>query len=313
MSDKETDSTLEFLSAEEIAAMAEDDDTEVGDVENAGEEEGEGDGGQAAQGDAEAQPKSAEAVKPDADDDTGKPAAANSGEPGDEGELEDKGRHDDNLIRMNATLPDDFGAKLEHIKEQKKELATQLMEGDIDIAEFTVKNAELDDQKDELSELRVKAEVAKEINAAQATNREQAWQNAQNEFFADSNNKIYSKEAENGNIMFAALAQAIGQLSEDENGRNYSNERLLAEADKMVRKAFNIGAAPVVPPTTQPKPQTNKVADIPKTLGGLPAAEASETGTGGEFDYLDKLDGLDLERAIARLTPEQEERYLRAG
>jgi hypothetical protein len=40
----------------------------------------------------------------------------------------------------------------------------------------------------------------------------------------------------------------------------------------------------------------------------MPAAAAPEVGR-GEFTHLDNLNGLDLERAVAALSPEQRERW----
>jgi hypothetical protein len=66
-------------------------------------------------------------------------------------------------------------------------------------------------------------------------------------------------------------------------------------------------AAPV--PTRQPKPVDRST--LPPTLAGVPvAADAAITS---EFAHLAGLEGSSLERALARLTPEQQERYLDAA
>jgi hypothetical protein len=51
--------------------------------------------------------------------------------------------------------------------------------------------------------------------------------------------------------------------------------------------------------------------DIPKTLANVPSAEANEDG-GDEFAWLDKLKGMDYERALSKLSENERERYMAA-
>ena len=48
----------------------------------------------------------------------------------------------------------------------------------------------------------------------------------------------------------------------------------------------------------------------PPTLGDVPAAAETGAGKDDKFTDLDRLSGMDLERALARLTPEEERQYL---
>lgn len=60
---------------------------------------------------------------------------------------------------------------------------------------------------------------------------------------------------------------------------------------------------------TKPKPAGRQPAPGPRALGETPAAGLTKTG-GGEFAHLDNIEGEELEREMAKLTPEQEKRYL---
>lgn len=51
------------------------------------------------------------------------------------------------------------------------------------------------------------------------------------------------------------------------------------------------------------------LSQIPPTISTLPSATSVDGGQGGEFAYLDNLAGLELERAIASLRPDQKARW----
>jgi hypothetical protein len=68
------------------------------------------------------------------------------------------------------------------------------------------------------------------------------------------------------------------------------------------------GAAPTAPPVR--KPAAADRSTLPPTLAGVPAA--ADASVGSEFAHLDGLEGTALEKALARMTPDQQERYLGA-
>jgi hypothetical protein len=67
-------------------------------------------------------------------------------------------------------------------------------------------------------------------------------------------------------------------------------------------------AAPAPTPAPTPRPAPNLNTIPPTTRGAPPAADSSIAQ--GEFAHLDSLSGIELEKAVAKLTPEQQERYL---
>jgi hypothetical protein len=99
----------------------------------------------------------------------------------------------------------------------------------------------------------------------------------------------------------------------------------LEQAHKKVMIEFEIAPAaapaaakPAAQPVVAAKSEnivakTNRKAPnleaIPPTLGALPSATSVDGGDGGEFAHLEGLAGMEYERALARLTPEQQARY----
>jgi hypothetical protein len=71
-------------------------------------------------------------------------------------------------------------------------------------------------------------------------------------------------------------------------------------------------AAPV-PATPTPKRDTSPVdrSTLPPTLAGVPVA--ADASISSEFAHLEGLDAIELERAVARMTPEQQERWVDAA
>ena len=109
--------------------------------------------------------------------------------------------------------------------------------------------------------------------------------------------------------MFAQEATARGLV--DVPGNLAASKAALQEAqDYMLRRHGK--ATPAASPS-QPAPQARKPAppdrsQFPPTLANVPAA--ADATIVNEFAHLENLEGSALERALARLTPDQQERYL---
>lgn len=183
------------------------------------------------------------------------------------------------------------------IQTKLAELDQQLEEGDIDIVEYTR-------QRDPLIRQQTHIELAQQFNAQQA---EQLWKHEQSMFF--SQNREYRTDP----VLNGALRSVFKQLDTEENAGK-SGYELLLEAKQMVEA--RIGGATAKPqeetkPDSPPRPRTSARAgtQLPKTLADTIPADENQTNQ-DEFAHLDKLEGLDYERALAKLTPDQERRYL---
>jgi hypothetical protein len=63
---------------------------------------------------------------------------------------------------------------------------------------------------------------------------------------------------------------------------------------------------------TKPAGKAPDLSKIPPNISRAPAAAASKTGAddgGGEFAHLESLSGMALEKAVARLSPDQQARW----
>jgi hypothetical protein len=111
----------------------------------------------------------------------------------------------------------------------------------------------------------------------------------------------------------------VKQLASRPENANKSETWFLEEAHKKVMIEFGItppaagkadkpaAAQPAKP--AKPAPRTPDLSNVPRGVGGLPSAAASDPGDDGEFGHIAKLDGIEFERAIASMTPAQRARY----
>lgn len=194
-----------------------------------------------------------------------------------------------------------YDAKMAEFAEVKKALRTQLNDGSISLDEYDERKDAILDQERDLREHQFKSQIASEQNQQAALQR---WQWEQERFFADEKNALYKDR-----YLLVAFDAAVKDLAADENNANKSAQFFLQEADRIVRERFNAKDAKEQSPRPSRKPDLTL---IPKTLGQLPSAELPETG-GDEFAHLDKLDGIALERALSKLSSEQQVRYLEAA
>lgn len=255
-------------------------------------------------------------------DGKGADAGAANGGDGAAADVDDDGAGETFQATYRATLPDDFDAQVQANKDATKALTDAFKAGDIEVDEYEAKREELTAKRDELTALRIKSEISAETSAQAA---EQRWAWECERFYEQPENEIYKNP-----IRLAAHDAAVRNLVSDEalkahpERAKWSGAKILREADAMVRAEMGGSTA------TQPKPETDAekarkaVAEanakrrpdlkaVPKTLAGLPAAENTDAGDGGdEFADIDKLQGIEYENAIARLSPAALERYQRA-
>lgn len=209
---------------------------------------------------------------------------------------------------FKAAVPDDIAAKLTDLDDRTKALMTKFKDGEIELPDFMEQKAELDNEKLQLSISAKQAEWAQQQNT---DSREQRWKWEQERFFSQDKAAIYKDDKDP--IALAALNATVKQLASDPANNRRPPGWFLEEADRRVRERFNLGGATKAAPDTTKKPAREPdLSKVPKTLANLPAADIAETGS-DEFAYLDKLDGIALEQALRKLTPEQEARYLGAA
>jgi len=185
-------------------------------------------------------------------------------------------------------------------KGQIKELRAQLDSGDLSPAEY---------------EEKADAIRSEDYRQRLQLNENQRWGRAVHAYLASHEDY----QADKNPVRFAALDGEVRRLANSVEIDGLTHIQILDKARKNVEKAFGVPTPKAtgddVPPAGKektappPKPKA-QVPDVPN-LGDLPAAGVENPkGTGGEFAHLDKLTGADLEAALEKLTPTQQDRYL---
>jgi|GEM_PF-2710255 len=203
-----------------------------------------------------------------------------------------------------------MGGGEDEIQAKLDELDKQLYEGDIDIIQYTK-------ERDPLIQQRTESRMAAKFNEQSA---EQLWKYEQNLFF--SSNPEYRDDP----VLNGALQRVFRSLDTQENAGKTGLE-LLTEAHRQVEAslAARYGGSGIKSPGAEQQkqeaqqqkqslPKHDKSARdrvvLPRTLSDVPVAEANDTGQ-SEFEHLDNLSGIEFEKALSRLTPDQQDRYLR--
>jgi len=218
----------------------------------------------------------------DGEQDDGEPSKANS--EGDDGDRKAF------VPRYEAAPVEDYDAKL-------SDLDAKFEAGDIELKDYNR-------QRDDLVRIQLKSEIAAEQNDQI---EKQLWQREIDDFM-DSH-----QEYNTSKFRHAALDIAVKDLASKEENNDKPGRWFLREAHKIVQAEF--GQASAKPADGEKKPEGEKkpaarkpnTDDVPPNLSKIPPADNAESV--GEFDYLDKLSGIEHERALARLSPEARDRY----
>lgn len=339
-----SDAELEGLSAEERAAIEEaDDDTEgLREIAAEGEEgaeaaakkkakgpgeEEEEDDGEDAKGKKKAAPAEDEEegeeegaaakdkkapAKADADHKEGEKEPAKAGADDADDEYADVQRSP-RMPRLAVTPVEKFDEQMKALDAEYDAAEAKYKEGDLDVTALIAKERELNAKRFALREANSKATQNAEINDQYGRAE---WMGDVQNFMAAVKAKEdidYTKRALN-----VAFDDALKQLAAVKENEDKDEAWYLREAHKMVKKDLGLVAKPATgedkggKKTEGRKPKLALVHD----LGKIPDAgdvEGDESPEGdAEFAYLDKLSGLDLEDAIARMSDEKQERYARA-
>lgn len=204
----------------------------------------------------------------------------------------------------------EFREKVKALDAEKSAKFKAMMDGEISAEEYSDYEAKYLDRRDGLKDERAAAaDWFREIHGFKVKALGESGIN-------------YDTDAEKAQ----AWDEWVKRLVQNPAHARLSGPELLALAHKKVMVEFDVSpAAPAAKPApapekgTKPAPSAKKVAEkqgrapdlsgIPPTIGALPSAAGVDGGDGGEFGHLDNLTGMEYERALARLSPEQKARY----
>ena len=208
-----------------------------------------------------------------------------------------------------AVLPADFQEQISATHTAQSDLLQRFQEGDLEVSEYVAELSKITEQRDALMAAKIKAEISHEMEE-QASARE--WQQAVHRFLdrvAKSEQVDYRTDAARARD----LDTFVKVLANDPENAQQSSEWFLQEAHKLVnaRRGGTVTAT-TDDPRPRPAPRKPDLKAVPKTLAHVPGSDGPGD-VSDEFGNVDALDGLDLESAIARMTPAQREKYARAG
>lgn len=237
---------------------------------------------------------------PKTDDEPAKPA-------------EDKAEDDAPIIKRAPTydLPENPAQAITDLKQKKLDLAEKLDNGDITAREYHEQREQADEEQRSIERKLDRARAAED-------RKDEDWQTEVVSFLGQ--HKVYTKP---GTVAYDALNAELTRLQEHrrDDGLDWRDPALLKQAHANVqrdmRRALGIEdpAAPAPPPAdpAKPAPTPPKAIPAPPTLARVPASAIPEAGGDNEFAALDRLQDKDIvayETALAKLSPEQRERYL---
>lgn len=229
--------------------------------------------------------------------------------------------------------PTKANERLGTIESERRDLTQKFKDGELTFDQYSEARDKLDDERGTLKMNMRDFENDQKAQQQINTVKMQRWTNTVSTFqkshpeYALQDHPTLKDEAGNAlrvpvnPVMYSALDGTVKMLANDPANATKSNAWFLSEAHRLVQVQFAgvSRAAPKTPAKPDPvKEATAKrkpnLAVVPKTVAEMPAADVSETGgPTDEFAHLDQLSGMDLEVAIAAMTPAQQARYASKG
>ena len=195
--------------------------------------------------------------------------------------------------------PRDMQGELATIDEELAGLGQKYEDGDINAVELNTEQNRLNRERNDVS-----LDIRDANNSAKAAANQ--WETDVNDFIgADEGHKAVVSDP----IVKQAFEAALRQAATSPEGLAANNEWRLNKAKSILaEKGISIGTTKPAAPPTDNKPESRKPTDtIPTDLGGAPAGGDNDSS---EFSHLNNMEGLELEEALSKLSPEQEARYM---
>lgn len=205
-------------------------------------------------------------------------------------------------------LPKDYDDQVKANRAAIAEVRKKFDDGELDAAERDAQMEKLEDERDELRDIKTRAKVSAEMREQAGRD---AWVNTINTFIAD-----VAKAPELGIIDYkkdaakqADLDTFVKALGNAPGNENKPMRWFLEEAHKRVVALHGIPTTKKAPANPKRKPDAS---EVPTNLADVPGGGGDADPVGDEFAELDKLEGLEYERALGALSAEKREKYLRS-
>jgi hypothetical protein len=227
-----------------------------------------------------------------------------------EPEVKAEAKPEQPAVVFTATAPDDAADQIKALRGEKAAEFKKLMDGDITPEQYSEKEDQILGKIDAIQTEITTANVATKLTLENAQRSYLGKVNALLNSARDNEGIDY--RAKENEALHGELDRTVKWLASDPANADKPEQWFLDEAHQMVKTRHGLGkstaAAPAKPGTKAGK--APDVSGLPPTLRNMPAAADSEDG--GEFSHLSTLSGMQLERALSKLSPEEQQRYLEA-
>ncbi len=204
--------------------------------------------------------------------------------------------------------PDENAEKKASLQTELEKLDDGLDEGDFGLVEY---NKKRDAVKQQIFEIEMAEKIKTALESEYKTRQEEQlkaqWQKDQDAFFAEND------DLKNDNALFKVFAKQANLKVSDPEYSTISNTDLLKEAAKEARAILGMKVATNDEVAEARRNANKSAAKTVQTLAEVPAAQANEDGGDPVFAAIDKLldsgDTEALEAALAKMTPEQMDKY----
>lgn len=223
---------------------------------------------------------------------------------------------------MQPVSPADADEQRKTLRAEKATALQQLLDGEIDQEAYQEVESRVQDKLDDLARAAAVDMARTQMQQdAMFTEYHQHLGAAQKELKAAGIDLDGEAGAQFDRAIRLFAQDAIDRGLTDTAGNMAASRDALAEAQALMLRRFGKASAPAAAPAAAAPgaapaaPATRKPAAVdrstlPPTLAGVPAA--ADASVGSEFAHLDGLEGTALEKALARMTADQQERYLGA-
>lgn len=202
---------------------------------------------------------------------------------------------------FDAKPVEDFEKKLADIKAAKAEVTRKVEEGDLTYGEADAEREKLNDQEYALRRDQDRYELSESTRQQQEKN---SWERDCNSFM-DAHPEYGASK-----LRFQAINSLVVEMANDPANVGMTGQQLLNKAHETVVADLGVAPGAKNPPVAPKVP--NKGVPIPEMtgIGKIPAAEANDISE-NRFAHLDRLKGLELEDALAKMPKADYDAYMK--
>lgn len=210
--------------------------------------------------------------------------------------------------RFTAELPADYADQVQALVDKEAELAAKFKDGEMEADAFIAEQQAIAAKRGELSSLKTKADTFGDMNEQSAA---QEWQWSINRFFkqvkASDGIDYVADAAKNADLDAFVKVLAANPAHVD---KDY--DWFLSEAHKRTLALHGVVKKAPSKPDDKIPPRKPSVENLPANLAEVPGGDGPGD-VADEFADIDKLEGMEFERALTKMPKETRERYLQAA